>query len=214
MHRWERRQLPVARAMTGKARWGPWVCSAIALALLLGSTRPTAHGEDPSEAEVRLGLTREDRRDVQRELTADGFEVGPIDGIFGRRTRAAIGNWQQANGLEVNGYLDARALARLITREAPVGKAKRERLRNADYAVRVAAAERLESSRQRSTALLAIVLEQAAAGDLEAARNTIPRIEDWKKRDRALERMRELESGAARGSGAAQTEAWPVRIRR
>ena len=36
-----------------------------------------------------------------------GFEAGPADGMFGRRTRSAIWEWQQAKGLEATGYLTA-----------------------------------------------------------------------------------------------------------
>ena len=195
--------------MRGKASWGPRVFAGVVLALLLASSGPSATGEDPRGAEVRLGLTRADRMDLQRALTARGFEVGPIDGVFGRRTRGAIGNWQQATGLAVTGYLEASTLGRLITRAAPSGNAKRARLRKANYAARIAAAEGLESPRQRSTALLAIVLEQVAAGDLEEARAGVPRIEDRRKRDRAFERVREAERRAARESGSREPRPRP-----
>ena len=75
--------------------------------------------------------------------------------------------------------------------------ANRARFRTSHYATRVESAERLKSSRRRSTALLAIVFEQTAAGELKAARSTAHKIEDARKRDRALERIREAEARAA-----------------
>ena len=50
-------------------------------------------------------LTREERMRVQQGLAALGFDAGPADGMFGPRTRSAIGEWQQAKGLETTGYL-------------------------------------------------------------------------------------------------------------
>lgn len=125
---------------------------------------------------------------VQRALTARGFPVGRIDGVFGRRTRGAIRDWQLANAVAVTGYLDAPGVRSLLV---PVGESTTERLRTAEHSARMAAALGLESARRRSTALLAIVLEQVTDGKLGAARTTALRIEDARKRKRALERIRE-----------------------
>ena len=58
-------------------------------------------------AEAGLGLTREDRRRIQRALTAEGFRPGRPDGLFGQRTRTAISGWQTARGVKPTGFLDA-----------------------------------------------------------------------------------------------------------
>ena len=50
-------------------------------------------------------LTSEERIQVQQSLTALGFDAGPTDGVFGRRTRSAIWEWQNANGLEATGHV-------------------------------------------------------------------------------------------------------------
>ncbi len=42
--------------------------------------------------------------DVQRALKAKGFNPGPIDGIVGPRTRAALHRFQRANHLAVGGF--------------------------------------------------------------------------------------------------------------
>ena len=64
--------------------------------------------ESSGEAvEAGLGLTREDRRRIQRALTAQGYRPGSPDGQFGRRTRTAIAEWQAARGAKPTGYLGA-----------------------------------------------------------------------------------------------------------
>ena len=50
-------------------------------------------------------LTREERIRVQQTLNALGFNAGPADGVFGQRTRSAIRQWQDENGLDATGYL-------------------------------------------------------------------------------------------------------------
>jgi hypothetical protein len=46
---------------------------------------------------------------VQSELQRQGYDVGPIDGLLGPRTRAAIREYEQRNGLSVDG-LPSRSL--------------------------------------------------------------------------------------------------------
>ena len=86
-------------------------------------TRRTAAAEPPSRpparpggraAEAALGLDQEARWVIQRGLRERGFDPGPLDGIVGPRTRAALRQWQTAAGLPPTGYLDeaaARALS-------------------------------------------------------------------------------------------------------
>ena len=75
--------------------------------LLLGRP-PQMRGPITAESiETALGLTRADRRLIQSNLAAQGFDPGPADGVFGRRTRAAIGQWQTTRGEEPTGYLNA-----------------------------------------------------------------------------------------------------------
>lgn len=44
-------------------------------------------------------------RAIQTALRARGFDPGPVDGIMGRRTIAAIMAFQRANGLDVDGIV-------------------------------------------------------------------------------------------------------------
>jgi len=50
---------------------------------------------------------------VQEQLTRKGFYHGPIDGIVGSGTRAAIAAYQRRQGLEVTGTIDGRLLRSL-----------------------------------------------------------------------------------------------------
>ena len=82
---------------------------------------------DVAQAEAALGLDRDDRRVVQERLVAAGFDPGVPDGTFGDRTRAALREWQAAQGMEETGYLDgasAEALAAAaLAAEAPAAEA-------------------------------------------------------------------------------------------
>mgnify|MGYP000019240449 FL=1 len=49
------------------------------------------------------GLTMADRQELQRALTAAGYDTGGSDGVMGAKTRAAISAYQQASGLPVTG---------------------------------------------------------------------------------------------------------------
>ncbi len=88
----------------------------VSLILLLVLFVSGAWAEDHAVLEAALGLTRADRRLIQSSLAAEGFDPGPVDGVFGQRARAAIGQWQAARGEEPTGYLDAEAARLLLAR--------------------------------------------------------------------------------------------------
>lgn len=52
-------------------------------------------------------------QDLQRRLTALGFDPGPVDGRYGPVTTEAVKRFQDANGLPVDGIVDPRTLAAL-----------------------------------------------------------------------------------------------------
>jgi membrane-bound lytic murein transglycosylase B len=58
-------------------------------------------------------LTRAERVEVQRILTAQGHDTAGIDGRHGPATVGAVQAWQRANGLPPDGYINADLLARL-----------------------------------------------------------------------------------------------------
>lgn len=90
---------------------------------LAALTAPT-----PQEVEVLLGLTRDQRRDIQRDLSLLGHNTRGIDGIFGAGTRTAVRAWQAEEGLRETGYLTALQVQRL----ARQAEARRAEIRRED----------------------------------------------------------------------------------
>ena len=72
----------------------------------------TITGDDPVEERL-LGLTYDERREVQRRLTLLGYSTRGVDGSFGANTRRALATWQADNGLRASGYLTADQLRTL-----------------------------------------------------------------------------------------------------
>ena len=64
-------------------------------------------------AEENLKLTREQRRQIQRNLSILGFNPHGIDGVFGRGSRAAIAAWQKSRGIDGYGYLTGNQVSAL-----------------------------------------------------------------------------------------------------
>ena len=144
---------------------------------------------------------------IQRGLALLGFEVGPLDGIFGRRTRGAIRNWQASGGSPVTGYLDARGAEVLLAAgggQTPPRQDPARRFRNLEYGAKIAAAERLDD-RRRATALLAVSLEQAAGGDIRDALGTARRIERAYFRSYALTSVAKHQASSGDLRGATQS---------
>lgn len=71
---------------------------------------PEARAE---RAEQSLDLSRDARREIQRDLTLLGYGTRGIDGIFGPGTRSAITSWQRDNGMDATGFLSREQLDRL-----------------------------------------------------------------------------------------------------
>ena len=68
-----------------------------------GTTRPT----------IKYGSRGSDVTYLQQRLTAKGYGVGAIDGIFGTRTREAVKAFQAENGLIVDGIVGPKTWAAL-----------------------------------------------------------------------------------------------------
>ena len=58
--------------------------------------------------------------EVQRLLAREGFDPGPIDGIRGRRTIAAVKRFQSAHGLLVDGIVGQETANALRGTTAPI----------------------------------------------------------------------------------------------
>ena len=88
----------------------------------------------PEEVEGALGLTGAQRVLVQRGLASLEFDVGPADGLFGRRTRAVIAAYQKAKEFAETGYLNAEQAQAL----AALGEAAAEDVRDETAKLRTA----------------------------------------------------------------------------
>ena len=106
---------------------------------------PEPSAPAPEAVEATLELKRQERRQIQMGLAALGFDPGPADGLIGRRTRTAIGEWQTSQGGSATGHLDAEAAKVLLAagEEAARKKAaeEEERRRAEEEAARKRAAE-------------------------------------------------------------------------
>jgi hypothetical protein len=63
-------------------------------------------------------------REIQRRLRGLGYRPGPIDGIFGPRTRAAVGWFQLKHGFHVDGRATFAVVRHLRARTRPGGGAE------------------------------------------------------------------------------------------
>ena len=59
-----------------------------------------------AEANLQKGSTDPAVRDLQEALKALGYNPGPIDGVFGATTEAAVKAFQQARGITADGIVD------------------------------------------------------------------------------------------------------------
>jgi hypothetical protein len=64
-------------------------------------------------------------REVQRRLASLGYRVGPVDGLFGRRTRASVAWFQVKHGLPVDGRATPVTVRHLRTRTTRPSSATR-----------------------------------------------------------------------------------------
>lgn len=71
----------------------------------------------PVQIEAALKLTRTQRIEIQKQLSALGYDAGVADGLWGAKTRAAIKGWQKANLKTQTGYVTA-AQVKLIGSQA------------------------------------------------------------------------------------------------
>ena len=108
-----RARRPGEAVATSSARHAP--LRAASPAPWSGSERvlPASGSQTAATGPENESLTREERILVQQSLTALGTDVGSADGVFGRRTRSAISEWQSANGLNATGHVTREQFASL-----------------------------------------------------------------------------------------------------
>ena len=69
------------------------------------------------EIEVGLALTVASVTELERRLSAMGFDIGAPDGTIDRRTRQAVAAFQARAGLTPTGYFNTATVQRLIVAE-------------------------------------------------------------------------------------------------
>jgi peptidoglycan hydrolase-like protein with peptidoglycan-binding domain len=72
------------------------------------------------------GHAKDDVRAAQQALRDKGFNPGPIDGVMGPRTTAAVKDFQQKENLTVTGSLDAETNSRLMAAAPPAASPSAE----------------------------------------------------------------------------------------
>jgi peptidoglycan hydrolase-like protein with peptidoglycan-binding domain len=68
-----------------------------------------------------LAQNSDSTREAQQVLKDKGFYDGPVDGIYGRKTRMAVRNYQQKQNLTVDGRLDPQTLDSLGVKHGAAG---------------------------------------------------------------------------------------------
>ncbi|SDY73290.1 peptidoglycan-binding protein [Citreimonas salinaria] len=160
--------------------------------------RLRAIDEDPFYAERRaeeaMELTREERREVQQNLSILGYDTRGIDGIFGPGTRSAIEAWQRAEGYPATGLLTAQQVTRLRN-SAETRAAEIEREAQARAAAREAADQRLWD-------------RVSGQGREEDLRRYLQDFPDGMYSDRARALLSDIEEQRADQAAAQDRQAW------
>src|SRR5579859_2692601 len=60
-----------------------------------------------------LAAANTDVSEAQQALNDKGFNAGPVDGVAGPKTQAALKQFQQSQGLQASGKLDQQTLSAL-----------------------------------------------------------------------------------------------------
>jgi peptidoglycan hydrolase-like protein with peptidoglycan-binding domain len=138
---------------------------------------PEARAERDEQA---LDLSRDARRQIQRDLSLLGFNTRGIDGIFGRGTRTAITDWQRGQNFAATGFLTREQVA-LIGEQAQRRAAELE----------TEAEKRREQQLQQD---LAYWDETGALGDEAGLRAYLKRYPDGEYAEVANERLAAIEA--------------------
>ncbi len=145
-------------------------------------------------AEEALGLSRDARRAIQRNLTLLEFDPRGIDGIFGRGSRSAIAAWQRQNNFPATSFLTGNQIA-LLESQADRRAAELEE----EARLRQEQQEREDRAYWRQT---------GALGDAPGLRAYLKRYPDGVFAELAQERLRVLEEAAQAEAAERERIAW------
>lgn len=150
-------------------------------------------------AEEALKLSRDQRREIQQNLTVLDYNPKGVDGIFGPGSRAAIARWQKDEGYEANGFLTRDQITRLSAR----GETRAAEL-EAEAAERRAEQERQDRMYWEQT---------GAAGDEAGLRAYLKKHPDGVFADLAKERLAVFEAERRSDAEADDRAAWDNALR-
>lgn len=145
-------------------------------------------------AETALNLGRDQRREIQRQLTLLEFDTKGIDGIFGAGSRAAIRAWQTRNGVDPSGYLTREQMQR-IAEQAQTRAAELE-------------AEALRRQEAKDRADRAYWAETGAKGEEAGLRAYLKRYPDGIYAELAQDRVAAFDAQRAEEAAGLDRDAW------
>ncbi|QFT64765.1 peptidoglycan-binding domain-containing protein [Roseivivax sp. THAF30] len=151
-------------------------------------------GREARLTEETLELTREERSEIQRDLSLLDYNTRGIDGIFGPGTRSAIEAWQEARGFEVTSYLTGAQIDRLDDQAAE----------RAEELEREAAAREAERARNDR----AYWQQTGASGEEADLRAYLERYPDGDYADLAEDEIGEIEAARAEAAARQDRQAW------
>ncbi|MEJ1997310.1 MAG: peptidoglycan-binding protein [Maritimibacter sp.] len=146
------------------------------------------------EIEADLGLDRDARRQVQRNLALLGNDPHGIDGIFGPATRRALADWQSAEGYAPTGYLTEDGLEALAAKAAV----------RAEQLAAEAEARRAEEERKDT----AYWKETGRGSDEAGLRAYLERYPDGLYAEIADQRLSEIEADKRAEAAAEERSYW------
>lgn len=152
----------------------------------------------PERIEQALGLTRDERRAIQRDLTILNFDPRGIDGIFGPGTRGAITAWQGANRLTATGYLNRDQIFELAQQGARRAAQLEEEAR-----ARALEQERLDRQFWRDT---------GSGQDEAGLRAYLQRFPDGIFSQVAQQRLDQIEADRRAAAQARDRSAWDIAV--
>ena len=150
------------------------------------------------KAEEALGLSRDERRQIQRNLTVLDYKPRGIDGIFGPGTHGAIKAFQEKNGFPSSTYLTRQQITRL---------AEQAERRSAELE---AEAERRRLEAERADRAYWEVT--GAAGDEAGLRVYLKKYPDGIYSEIAQEQLSIIEEDKRREAAAQDRAAWDVAV--
>jgi len=76
-----------------------------------GGATPQQTPPAAGQSTAAINLTRDQILQLQQALNDNGFDAGPVDGVLGPQTSAALKRFQSKAGLQPTGHIDQQTLA-------------------------------------------------------------------------------------------------------